>query len=87
MANTTVLLKVENWIRRTALKKKFGQSISTKLLPLRGDGKFEFDAVSEDGSIVALISTSGSMTQSEKPGVGKIHKIRSDALWLLMLQK
>ena len=86
MADSTILLKVEKWIREEALKQVYRKVFSKQKLSLQGNGEFEFDAVSEDGSIVALISTSGSMTRSGKPGVGKIHKIRSDALWLLMLK-
>ena len=47
---------------------------------------FDFDAVSDDGQIVALISTSDSKTASGKHGVGKVMKIRSDLLFLTLVE-
>ena len=49
-------------------------------------GVFDFDAASDDGSIVATISTSGSKTSGMKHAVGKILKLRSDMLFLTMTQ-
>jgi hypothetical protein len=46
---------------------------------------FDFDAVSDDHSIVATISTSGSKTSAGKHAVGKILKLRSDMLFLTMV--
>ena len=50
-------------------------------------GKFEFDAVSEDESIVVCISTSKGITSGGNVPSAKIQKIRSDALWFYMLEK
>ncbi len=47
---------------------------------------FDFDAVSEDHSIVATISTSGAKTSGGKHAVGKILKLRSDMLFLSMVE-
>jgi hypothetical protein len=47
---------------------------------------FDFDAVSEDHSVVATISTSGARTAGGKHAVGKMHKLRSDILFLTMVQ-
>ena len=50
----------------------------------RADGRLEID--NEDRSIVATISTSGSKTSGMKSAVGKILKLRSDMLFLAMVQ-
>jgi hypothetical protein len=63
----------------------FGAKFSRERLPLRSGGVFDFDAVSDDHSIVATISTSGSKTSGGKHAVGKILKLRSDMLFLTMV--
>jgi len=40
---------------------------------LSSGGVFDFDAVSEDHSVVATISTSGAKTAGGKYAVGKMH--------------
>ena len=55
-------------------------------LKIRSGGVFDFDAVSGDKSIVATISTSGAKTSGGKHAVGKILKIRSDMLFLTMVE-
>ena len=53
-------------------------------MPLSSGGVFDFDAVSADKTIVASISTSGARTASGKHAVGKLMKLRSDMLFLLL---
>ena len=55
-----------------------GMRFSRERLLLRSGGVFDFDAVSEDHSVVATISTSGYRTSRGKHAVGKILKLRSD---------
>jgi hypothetical protein len=64
----------------------FGTKFSRERLSLRSGGVFDFDAVSEDHSIVATISTSGSKTSGGKYAVGKILKLRADMLFLTMVE-
>jgi hypothetical protein len=64
----------------------FGKKFARERVPLRSGGVFDFDAVSEDGSIVATISTSGSKTSGMKNAAGKILKLRSDMLFLTMVE-
>ena len=47
-------------------------------------GVFDFDAVSADQTIIASISTSGSRTAPGKHATGKMMKLRSDILYILM---
>jgi hypothetical protein len=84
MANSFVQLIAENWIRDNWLPKEFGQSFQLMSLQLAPGGRFKFDAVSEDSSIIVNISTSSAKTARGKHGSGKIQKIRADMLLLLM---
>src|SRR5579871_5544396 len=86
MANTNVQLEVEDWVRRNWMTARFGVRFSRERLRLRSGGVFDFDAVSEDRSIVATISTSGSKTAGGKNAVGKLLKLRSDMLFLTMVE-
>ena len=84
MANTAVQHEVETWIRKKWLEPRFGREFKKKNVRLEPGGKFEFDAVSDDGKIVANISTSASKTAGGNPGIGKINKVRSDIYFLLL---
>lgn len=86
MADTRTQLEVEDWVRRNWMQTHFRARFSRERLPLRSGGVFDFDAVSEDGSIVATISTSGSKTSGGKNAVGKILKLRSDMLFLTLVE-
>ncbi len=86
MADTRIQLEVEDWVRRNWMPTHFGVKFSRERLLLRSGGLFDFDAVSEDRSIVATISTSGSKTAGGKNAVGKILKLRSDMLFLMMVE-
>jgi hypothetical protein len=86
MADTRIQLEVEDWVRRNWMLSQYGTRFSRDRLPLKSGGVFDFDAVSEDHSIVATISTSGSKTSGGKNGVGKILKLRSDMLFLTMVE-
>ena len=86
MANTTVQLEVEDWISRNWLPQKFGKRFYRERLRLSPGGLFDFDAVSEDEQIVAVISTSGAKTRRGRAGAGKLMKIRSDVYFLLLIE-
>lgn len=66
------------------MSEEFGQKFHRERLPLRSGGKFDFDAVSSDEKIIATISTSSSLTSGGKHGIGKMMKLRSDMLFLIM---
>lgn len=85
MADTRVQLEVEDWVRQQWMPQHFGVSFYRERLKIRSGGVFDFDAVSADKSIVATISTSGARTSGGKYAVGKILKIRSDILFLTMV--
>lgn len=84
MADTRIQLEIERWIRTQWLPVKYGQQFQPKGLTLRCGGTFQFDAVSDDGSIVASISTSSGTTQTGKYPSAKVQKLRADMLFLLL---
>jgi len=87
MADTSAQVKAEKWVRQFGLTERYGKHFEKRVMRLRGNGEFSFDAVSEDGEIVACISTSGGMTTGGKKATAKLLKIRSDVLWFYMLPK
>ena len=86
MADTKAQKEAENWIRDKFLPKKYGQSFREKNLDLQSRTQFKFDAVSDDGEIVAMISASAGFTSSGKVDTDELMKVRSDALRFLMLE-
>src|SRR5205823_14095124 len=86
VADTRMQLEVEDWVRRNWMRSHFGTAFSRERLPLRSGDVFDFDAVSQDHSIVATISTSGSKASAGKNAVGKMLKLRSDMLFLTMVE-
>lgn len=84
MANSKIQIEIENWIRTNSLPEMYHQRFFPMHLRLETGGYFDFDAVSEDSSIVANISTSNSVTASGKNASAKIQKLRSDMLFLIM---
>jgi len=86
MADTRVQLEVEDWVRKHWMPEAYGKTFRRERLKLRSGGKFDFDAVCDDDQIVATISTSNSLTSGGKHGVGKLMKLRSDMLFLIMAE-
>lgn len=83
MANTSAQRLVEEWIRTKYLREQFEQTFQERELPLIWGGLFNFDAVSDDGTIAANISTSKAITRRKRVGQGKFHKILADTFYLL----
>jgi len=86
MADTRVQLEVEDWVRRKWMPDRFGVKFHRERLKLRSGGVFDFDAVGENGEVVACISTSGGHTAGGKLAVGKLLKLRSDMYFLLLTE-
>ena len=85
MADTEAQVEAEKWIREEYLPKKYGQSFRQKSLELQSRALARFDAVSEDGEIVAAISMSVGFTSGGRKNEEELNKTRSDALRFLML--
>ena len=71
MADTRFQLEVEDWVRSYWMASPFDMKFSRGRLPICSGGVFDFDAVSEDRSVLATILTSGSKTQVEKMQLGR----------------
>jgi hypothetical protein len=89
MAKTTELREVEKFVRKELEKNYPGHIFTEKELPLRkrksGEyAKHRFDAVSEDGKIVASIKSHSWLTSGGKLPSGKIGQIYQ-SLYLLSL--
>jgi hypothetical protein len=84
MADTRCQVECEDWIRREWMPVVLGQPFYRERVQLTSGGVFDFDAVSADKTIIASISTSGSRTASGNYATGKMMKLRSDILYLLM---
>ncbi|MCI0428731.1 MAG: hypothetical protein L0Z46_12000 [Nitrospiraceae bacterium] len=84
MADTTTQLEAERWVVSEFLPRHFGGlCFSSRKLPPAWGGKFVFDAVSSDGRIVGLISTSSARTAGNNLATAKIQKLKCDTLYLL----
>jgi hypothetical protein len=92
MADTAAYLQAERWVREKGLPYKFpGHTFVSKGLQVgtRRDGSprsFEFDAVSTDGSIVALVKGSSGLTAGGKQPVAKTKDAYTDLLFLSLVQ-
>jgi len=64
----------------------YGMPFGNRKVQLNWGGRFDFDAVSQDGRIVGNISTSSATTASAKLATAKIQKIKCDTLYLLYAQ-
>lgn len=87
MADTRIQLEVEDWVRDKWMSVRFGCDFHRNRLSLSSGGVFDFDAVSQDRKIAACISTSGGKTARGKNAVGKLLKLRSDMLFLLLAKE
>jgi hypothetical protein len=87
MGDTKAQVEAEKWIREIELPRMFQEPFRQRSLGLRSKGQFKFDAVSDDGKTVAVISTSGGSTSSGKLATAKLMKIRTDVYWFLLLQQ
>ena len=84
MSNTK---EIEHWIRKEFLPKNYGQGFAKSKLAVQSGAQIEFDAVSEDGTIVCIISTSPGKTPDGKPDTDVLAKIREKALWTVSLNE
>lgn len=72
MADTSNLEEAFEWTREE-LRRRFGVAFSKRKAPLAQGTLHTFNAVAEDGSVVATISHSSGLTSGGKKPVGKIH--------------
>ncbi len=88
MVNSTIATKdVENWIRSEFLPQKYNQAFAKRKLGVQSGAEIEFDAVSEDDTIVCIISTSPGKTADGKADTDVLAKIREKTLWTISLNE
>jgi hypothetical protein len=85
MADNKAQIEAVNWIRETYLPKKYGQSFRQKNLELQSRAQAKFDAVSDDGEVVAVISLNVGFTSGGRKNEDELNQTRSAALRFLML--
>lgn len=85
MANTAILrYKVEPVIR-AGLEEEFLQPFTSQVLTLPGGAVREFDAVSDDGTVVVSIKTSSGLTCGGNIPSGKINGCIADLYYLSLV--
>lgn len=84
MADTRVQRNAALWVRENWLPQRYGISFRNEAVALSSGGQYRFDAISEDNSTVAAISTSRATRASGGLAVGKLNKIRADMFFLLL---
>lgn len=83
MADTTAQKNAERWIVGHFLPARFdGLLFQEQKVPLVWGGVFAFDAVSEDRSIIGLVSTSAAITAGNNLATAKVQKLKCDTLYL-----
>ncbi len=91
MADTRAYLFTEEWIRAKALPKMFGQPFEKRFLSVgtKSNGspaEHEFDAVSEDGTIVVSIKALTGKTAGGRNPSGKIKDAYAELMFLGLAQ-
>ena len=86
MADTSAQKRAAEWVRNHWLKDRFGKLFEKKTYRLNTGTAAEFNAVSQDGKIIAFISTSTPFVPKGSVGKGKLSKVRADALFLSMAE-
>lgn len=85
MANTNYLKRtVEDYVR-AQLAREFGVPFRPGVLQLVTGGTHEFDAVSEDGSVVAGIKAASGKTSGGRTPVGKIKSAIAELYFLSLV--
>jgi hypothetical protein len=86
MADTRCQAECEDWVRQEWMQRQFGQQFRRDRVRLTSGGVYAFDAVSADGTILGTISTSNAKTSGGKLATGKLMKVRSDMLFLILAE-
>jgi len=85
MANTSYLKTVvEDYVRKT-LEEEFSVGFTSRQLTLQTGGQHEFDAVSEDGQIVAAIKSASGKTAGGNIPSGKVQGVEAELYYLTLV--
>ena len=86
MAKTSYLTTVVEEAVRATLAQRHGVAFTKRRMPLLPGGLHEFDAVAEDGSIVASIKAASGRTAGGKVPSGKIKDSIAELYYLSLVQ-
>lgn len=86
MANTSYLTTVVEEAVRAALAERHGVAFAKRRMPLLPGGLHEFDAVAENGSIIASIKAASGRTAGGKVPSGKIKDSIAELYYLSLVQ-
>jgi len=85
MANTTYLKTTVEPFVRSALRAEFGVEFRSRVVTLLTGGSHEFDAVSDDGQVVAAIKSASGKTSGGKNPSGKIKDAEAELYYLTLV--
>ena len=86
MANTKYLkTEVEEFVR-CELQRRYGKIFTSRFLQLITGGQHEFDAVSDDGAIVASIKASSGLTSGGRLPSGKFNANIAELYFLTLVE-
>lgn len=86
MANTKeIRTKIEPWIRDWLATQYKGFTFSEKKVVLPTSGTYNFDAVSQDGTIVGAILSNRAKTRTGRENTGGVRKASQDLNYLKLL--
>ena len=85
MANTALMKTLVEPYVRIQLETEYGQPFSQQFLVLPSGGQHEFDAVSQDGTIVCSIKSNSGLTSGGKRPGGKILSCYAELYYLLQV--
>jgi hypothetical protein len=77
-------LEAEDYIRKEALPKIYGQKFRRERMKLSTGGYYDFDAVSDDEQILCCISTSVGETGGGNSAISKLFKMKAELLSMLL---
>ncbi len=85
MANTSYLrYTVEPWVRNE-LRNRYGRQFDARCLTLSSGGTHEFDAVSDDGNVVASIKANSGLTSGGNYPTGKVATCLNEVYYLTLV--
>lgn len=85
MADTSYLRSAVEGYVRDQLAAEFGQPFSARVLQLQPGGYHEFDAVSDDGSVVASVKSASGLTSGGNIPSGRIKDCLAELYYLSLV--
>jgi hypothetical protein len=82
MTDTTVIRRTVEPFVRQQLSEEFGMPFYSRVVALTTGGTHEFDAVSEDGKVVAAIKSASGKTAGGNVPAGKIRGVEAELYYL-----